>query len=131
MSKTKIKYIHCAWDNYGDKDIILPKLEMLCKYIKPYKIIVYVLVGFENKEIVQTDIERVMTLKSYSVKPFAMGYIDFENPTHEKSKSVKDFCRWVNKREIFNTTSWEDYNTSNAREEYTQELNIFDMLDAT
>ena len=131
LKKTKIRYIHCAWDNYNDKEKILPKLEMLCKYIKPYKIIVYVLVGFENKEIVETDIERVMTIKSYGAKPFAMGYIDFENPKHEKSKSVMDFCRWVNKRQIFAKTSWEEYRSDKRNEEYTQEIDIFNVDDAT
>ena len=53
LNACKIKNIHCAWDNYKDKDIILPKLEMLCRYIKPYKITCYVLVGFENKEIAE------------------------------------------------------------------------------
>lgn len=128
LKDIKIRYIHCAWDNYKDKEKILPKIEMLCKYIKPYKIIVYVLVGFENEEIVATDIERVMTLKGYGVKPFAMGYIDFDNPNHQKTKSVTDFCRWVNKRQIFQKTSWEEYRASGVKEEYTQDLNIFNML---
>lgn len=131
LQDLKIRYIHCAWDNYKDKEKILPKIEMLCKYIKPYKIIVYVLVGFENEEIVETDIERVMTLKSFGVKPFAMGYIDFENPNHKKTKSVTDFCRWVNRREIFNTTSWEEYRSDKRNEEYTQDIDIFNMFDVT
>ena len=50
ISELKIKQIHCAWDNYKDKDIILPKLKMLCQYVKPYKITVYVLVGLKIKK---------------------------------------------------------------------------------
>lgn len=109
LSELKIKTIHCAWDNYEDKDSILPKIELLTKYIKPYKIMVYVLVGFANKEIVETDIERVLTLKQLGVLPFAMGYIDYSNPHYEKSRSVKDFCRWVNHKAIFESVKWEDY----------------------
>lgn len=109
ISKCKVKQIYCAWDNYNDKDKILPKIKMLCKYVKPYKITCYVLVGFENKEIVDTDLERVMTLKELGVNPFAMGYIDFYDPKYEKSKSVKDFCRWVNMKATFKTVKWEDY----------------------
>lgn len=112
LSTLKIKVIHCAWDNYKDKDIILPKLKMLCKYVKPYKITVYVLVGFENREIVKTDLERVLTLKEFGVNPFAMGYINFEDPNYTKSKSVIDFCRWVNNKAIFKSTPWEKYKTS-------------------
>jgi hypothetical protein len=124
LGKLKIKAIHCAWDNYNDKDKILPKLEMLCRYVKPYKITVYVLVGFENKEIVQTDLERVMTLKAMGVNPFAMGYINFDDPNHEKTKSVIDFCRWCNNKFIFKKSTWEEYKPS-VKEEYTQELDIF------
>lgn len=109
LSTLKIKQIHCAWDNYNDKDKILPKIKMLCKYVKPYKITCYILVGFENKEIVDTDLERVMTLKELRVNPFAMGYIDFDDTKYEKSKSVKDFCRWVNMKATFKTVKWEDY----------------------
>ena len=79
----------------------MEKLELLTKYVKPYKILCYVLVGFENKEIVETDIERVHTIWNLGVYPFVMGYIDFEDPTYQKSKSVKDFARWCNNRFIF------------------------------
>ena len=82
---------------------------MLCKYIKPYKITVYVLVGFKDKEIIETDLERVLTLKELGVNPFAMGYINFEDPNYKKSRSVLNFCRWVNRKEIFKTVSWEEY----------------------
>ena len=109
ISKCKVKQIYCAWDNYNDKEKILPKIKMLCKYVKPYKITCYVLVGFENKEIVDTDLERVMTLKELGVNPFAMGYIDFDDPKYEKSKSVKDFCRWVNMKATFKSVKWEEY----------------------
>lgn len=128
LSGLKIKVIHCAWDNYNDKDKILPKLEMLCRYVKPYKITVYVLVGFENKEIVETDIERVMTLKGLGVNPFAMGYINFDDPNYTKSKSVTDFCRWCNNKFIFKKSTWEEYNPSAIRDDYKQENTLFDML---
>jgi hypothetical protein len=112
LGTLKIKTIHCAWDNYKDKDIILPKLELLTKYVKPYKIMVYVLVGFESKEIVATDLERVLTLKNMGVKPFAMGYVDFNDPNYQKHRTVKDFCRWVNMKSTFESCSWEKYKRS-------------------
>ena len=109
LSELKIKGIHCAWDNYEDKDIILPKIKLLIKYIKPYKITTYVLVGFKNKEIIDEDIERVLTLKELGVNPFAMGYIDYNDKNWQKSKSVKDFCRWVNHKAIFKSCTFEEY----------------------
>lgn len=109
LKNCKIKQINCAWDNYKDKEIILPKLEMLSKFVKPYKILCYVLVGFENEEIVETDIERVNTIWSYGVSPFVMGYINFEDPNWKKNQSVKDFARWCNNRFIFKSSKWEEY----------------------
>lgn len=105
----KIKKIHCAWDNYDDKEMILKGLRILIKYVKPYKITCYVLVGYEQKNIINTDIERVNILKEYGVNPFAMGYIDFNDSSYKKTKEVKDFCRWVNMKAIFKSISWEDY----------------------
>lgn len=109
LASCKIKSIHCAWDNYKDKEKILPKLKMLCNYVKPYKILCYVLVGFENREIVDTDIERVNTIWSFGVYPFVMGYINFDDPKWEKSRSVKDFARWCNNRFVFKSCTWEEY----------------------
>lgn len=109
LGTLKIKCIHCAWDNYKDKRMVLRGLKRLIKYVKPYKITVYVLVGFENRNIVDTDIKRVMTLKELGVNPFAMGYIDFNNKNYEKEQDVKDFCRWVNRKQIFKKTSWDSY----------------------
>lgn len=53
LAKIKIKNIHFAWDNYKDKDIILPKLKMFAKYRfigknKDHHAIVYTLVNFNT-----------------------------------------------------------------------------------
>lgn len=110
LSEIKIKQVHCSWDNYEDKDVILPKLELLSKYIKPYKITVYVLVGFKNKnKILDEDLERVLTLRKLGVNPFAMGYIDYNDPNYKKAKIIKDFCRWVNHKAIFKSCTFEEY----------------------
>ena len=112
LAKCKIKSIHCAWDNYKDKEYILPKLKMLTEYVKPYKILCYVLVGFENKEIVETDIERVETIWSLGVYPFVMGYINYNDRKWKRSRSVKNFARWCNNRFIFKKVKWEEYKKS-------------------
>ena len=109
LGKLKIKTIHCAWDNYDDKEAVLRGLRRLTKLVKPYKITCYVLVGFEHKNIVDTDLERVLTLREFGVKPFAMGYMDFNNPKYERTQEVKDFCRWVNMKAVFNTCTWNEY----------------------
>lgn len=109
LAQLKIKTIHCAWDNYKDKDIVLKKLNMLIKYVKPYKITCYVLVGFEQNTIISEDLERVLTLKDLGVNLFAMGYIDFNDKTYKKPREIKMFCRWVNMKATFKSCTWEDY----------------------
>lgn len=109
LSSIKIKNIHCAWDNYQDKKEVLKGLDLLTKYIKPYKITVYVLVGFKTKQVTVEDIERIETLRKYEVKPFAMAYRDLNEPTYEVSREIKKFCRYVNRKEIFNAVKWEEY----------------------
>lgn len=109
LQKCKIKAIHCAWDDYNDKDKILPKLELLAKYIKPSKIRCYVLIGYKNHELVDTDIERVDTIWSLGVYPFVMVYINFDDPTWEKSRSCRRFARWCNNRFLFKSCTWGDY----------------------
>ena len=110
----KIKNIHCAFDNYKDKKTVVRGLERLIKYVKPYKITVYVLVGYEADHITKTDVERVEICRDFDVNPFAMGYIDFNNPKHKRSKEVKDFCRYVNRKQIFKTTTWEEYRSGTS-----------------
>ena len=109
LSTVKIKQIYVAWDNYEDKDIVLKGLSIILKYIKAYKITCYCLVGFKQRNIVDEDLERVMTLKEIGVNPFAMGYIDFDDRNYKKSKEVKNFCRWVNMKATFKSCTWEEY----------------------
>ena len=115
LGELKIKTIHCAWDNYKDKNQVLRGLKILTKYVKPYKIMVYVLVGFKQKNIVEEDLERVLTLDSLGVDPFAMGYMDYNDPSYQKTQEVKDFCRWVNMKATFKSCTWEEYRKKKGR----------------
>lgn len=109
LGKTKIKVIHCAWDNYEDKETVLKGINLLSKYVKPRKITCYVLVGFKQRQIIEEDIERVMTLSQLGVNPFAMGYMNFDDKNYKKSDEVKKFCRWVNMKSVFKSCTWNEY----------------------
>lgn len=109
LGKTKIKVIHCAWDNYEDKETVLKGINLLSKYVKPRKITCYVLVGFKQRTIIAEDIERVMTLSQLGVNPFAMGYMNFDDKNYKKSDEVKRFCRWVNMKSVFKSCTWNEY----------------------
>ena len=109
LGECKIKTIHIAWDNIEDEKQVMKGIEILTKYVKPYKISCYVLVGYKSDCILDDDLYRVKKLDSLGIDPFAMGYIDYNNPYFKRSKEVKDFCRWVNMKATFKTCEWEDY----------------------
>jgi len=99
LQKLKIKkMLHTAWDN--PKENLINKFKLLIKYIKPYRIMSYVLIGYWSTP--EQDLFRVMELKKLGVKPFVMPY-------NKKDKYQKAFARYVNRKEIFMSTSWEDY----------------------
>jgi len=90
--------IHCAWDD-PDYDMI-PKIKEIVKYIKPYKLMCYVLIGFDST--VDQDLMRVEKLEEYDISPFVMPY-------NKSNTYQKRFARWVNNKAIFKSVKWEDY----------------------
>lgn len=109
MLKIKGRGIYIAWDNYEDKEMVMKGISILTEHIKPWKITCYCLVGFKQSHIIDEDIERVTTIAKIGANPFAMGYIDFGNPSYEKSQEIKDFCRWVNMKAAFHACTWYEY----------------------
>ncbi len=94
------KQIKIAWDNPYDARLVLKGLERLTRYIKPYKIMCYVLIGFNSSQ--QEDYDRVALLRDCKIDPFVMPY-DKSDPYQKK------FARWVNHKAIFKSVKWEEY----------------------
>lgn len=92
------KQIKFAWDN--PQDDILPKIKEMIKYIKPYKLMCYVLIGFNSTP--EEDLFRIEELRKLKIDPFVMPY-------DKKDKYQKTFARWVNHKAIFKTVKWRDY----------------------
>jgi hypothetical protein len=92
------KQIHIAWD--FPKINLKPKIEEITKYIKPYKLMCYVLIGFNSTQ--EEDLYRVETLRSLNVDPFVM-------PFDKSDPYQKNFARWVNHKAIFKSIPWQDY----------------------
>ncbi|AGK97965.1 hypothetical protein [Clostridium pasteurianum] len=95
------KQIHIAWDN--TKIDLLPKLKEVIKYIKPYKIMCYVLIGYWSSE--EEDLYRVKRLNELGISPFVM-------PFDKSDNYQKNFARWVNMKAVFKTVKWEEYRVS-------------------
>jgi len=97
------KRLHIAWDNPRDKLQIERGIDLLTKYIKPYKIMCYVLIGFWSSQ--EEDLIRVEVLREKNIDPFIMPY-------NKSDPYQKAFARWVNHKAIFKSVKWKDYNQS-------------------
>lgn len=105
------KSIKFAYDN--PRSNIDDKIEHLLEYIKPYKLMCYVLVGYWSN--VFEDYYRVMHLwEKYKVHAFSM-------PFDKKDRYQKDFSRWVNNKILFKSMSWFEYMEDKGRVYFTQE----------
>lgn len=71
------KSIHIAWD-LPQLDLT-EKLREATKYIKPWKLMCYVLVGFNST--IEQDMFRIETLRELGIKPYVMPYRDFDKNT--------------------------------------------------
>ena len=101
MNKLKLKkQIHIAWD--FPKINLIPQLEKVIKWIKPYKLMCYVLIGFNSTP--EQDMFRVEELRKLKIDSFVMAYD--KNNVYQKK-----FARWVNHKAIFNSVKWENYNS--------------------
>jgi len=105
LNKLKIDgSIHIAWDFATDN--ILENIKEMMKYVKASKIICYVLIGFNTN--VEQDLYRVRKLKELGIMPFVQPYRDFNNE-RKVTQYEKDLARWVNKREIFKSCDFVDF----------------------
>jgi hypothetical protein len=94
------KQIKMAWDNYEDR-IDWGKIT---KIIPAWKIMVYVLIGFNSTPA--QDLDRVTIIDSLGMDPFIM-------PFNKRDAYQKAFARWVNHKAIFKSVKWENYKEIN------------------
>lgn len=98
------KSVHIAWD-IPNLDLT-EKLKEVIKYIKPYKLMCYVLVGYNST--IEQDMFRIETLRTMGIKPFVMPYRDYNNKT-KPSQYAKDLAQYVNKPMVFKSCSFKDF----------------------
>lgn len=88
-----------AWDN--PRDNLDDKIELLLEYIRPSKLMCYVLIGFWSSEA--DDLRRVYHLwDNYKIDAFIMPYNKFDS-------YQLNFARYVNNKVLFRTRSWDEY----------------------
>lgn len=105
LNKLKMKQnIHIAWDL--PQIDLTDRLKEMIKFLKPYKITCYVLVGFNSN--IEQDLFRLNTLKSLGIMPFVQPYRDFENK-RKPTQYELDLARWANRMWLFKSMDFEDY----------------------
>lgn len=101
LRQMKIKQVHFAWDNYGDRDIIIPRLQEF-KQITGWdkrKMPTYVLVNYNTT--IDQDLERIYTLRDLGYWPYVMVY---EKDKLPRGHVIRKLQRWVNMRAVFEST---------------------------
>lgn len=100
------KQIKIAWDN--PEENLKPKLKWLTRLIKPYKLMCYVLIGFDSTP--EQDLYRVEILRDLKIDPFVMPY-------NRSDQYQRAFARFVNYKAIFKKVKWKDYNQRVEKQE--------------
>jgi hypothetical protein len=96
IKKIKIKMLHFSWDNYEDKDVILPKLELFKTHYPNCPCSVYVLCNYNST--IAEDLERIYTLNDLGYLPFVMVY---KAETLSSNHTLIKMKRWANSHTLF------------------------------
>lgn len=96
--------IHIAWDL--PQIDLTDKLREVTRYIKPYKLMCYILIGFNST--VEQDIYRIERCRELGIKPYVMPYRDFQNK-EQPTQYAKDLAQYVNKPMIFSSCRFADF----------------------
>lgn len=98
----KKKRVYFAYDLMKNGNKIIHGLQKVMDAgIKPYKIMVYVLVGFNTSH--REDYQRFKELRELKVDPFIMVYNN-----RRDDPWIRHFARWVNKR-VYKSCDYEKY----------------------
>ena len=98
-----LKPVRLACDTIGHVKYVHKAVELLRWHnCTPTKFFVYVLV-----KDVSDAVERVKFLKGLNVDPFAQSYRDKKGTT--PTKEQLRFCKWVNRKQLFKSSTWGDY----------------------
>lgn len=101
LSEVKhLRSIHYAWDLMGYEKQVMRGIETLKKYIKPYKHMCFMLVGFDTT--FEEDMYRFRKLVEMKIDPFVMVYNQLPNI------QLHHFARWVDGR-IYKKCSFDEY----------------------
>lgn len=98
LKQMKIKRVHFAWDNYEDRDMIVPKFEAFRDATgwDRRRMGVFVLTNYNTT--LEQDLDRIYTLRELGYHPYIMIY---DKQHVKKGSDLRRLQRWVNSRVAF------------------------------
>lgn len=118
LSEVKhLRSLHYAWDLMGFENQVMEGIKTLSKYIKPYKHMCFILVGYNTD--FKEDMYRFKKLREMKVDPFVMVYNQLNDI------KLKHFARWVNSR-IYKKCEWEEYIPWVRDQVIVNQISLFD-----
>lgn len=112
-----LRSVHYAWDLMGFEQQVMDGIKTLSKFIKPYRHMCFMLVGFNTT--FEEDLYRFRKLVELKVDPFVMIY------NKEGDTRLRHFARWVNSR-IYKTCIWNEYYPwIKVKQEFETQIKLF------
>jgi len=101
LSEVKhLRSVHYAWDLMKHEEQVLRGIRILDKYIKVYRHMCYILVGFNTTY--EEDAYRVRRLQELGVRPYVMRYNNLPDTR------LKHYARWINAF-FYKSCTFEEY----------------------
>ena len=98
LNNLKMDKVHFAWDRYQDRDLVLPKFEILAQYApriaKSHNTLVFTLVNYDTT--LEQDLDRIYSLRKLGIRSYVMVYDKAHcNQIYRKLQS------WANSYAVF------------------------------
>lgn len=120
LSEVKhLRSIHYAWDLTGFEEQVLSGIKVLSQYIKNYRHMCFMLVGFNTT--FEEDMYRFKKLDELGIRPYVMKY----NQKNDDERLNK-FARWVNSMIYKAVPNFEDYEPwKKIKDGYERQISLF------
>ena len=95
LMNINVEQVHFAWDNYEDKELIVPRLKEFAEMTGwgRKKMSVYVLTNFNTT--LDQDLDRICTLRDIGFTPYVMIY---NKQNVKRGSDLRRLQRWVNSK---------------------------------
>ena len=126
LKRMRIKQIHFSWDNYEDKDMIVPRFREFMDIYQGNRgnCQVYVLTNFNTT--IEQDLERCYILRDMGFAPYITIY---NKDGLEKGHPILEVARYVNNRWVFyaeDCKSFEEYKNNTKDEIIEGQISFFE-----